>query len=101
MAKGFSIGTLTLAVGTAQNLAALMLAEGYTGSMVGGYLQIHTKALTDVFMGHDSTLTAANGRDLDSEAKPFTRQAPPAVDPSRIWLFSTAGGDISVTFEPL
>lgn len=96
MAKGFSSSKLTLAVATAQNLATLLAAEGYTGSMVGGYLSLDKQALTDVFYGHDGTVDATVGRALAT----LERRAPPVIDPSRIWLFSTAGGEIGCTFEP-
>lgn len=100
MAQAFSKSTVTLAVATAQNLAALLAAEGYTGSMAGSFLEIEDNVpLGDVFWGGDNTVDAATGRPL---TVPFSRTAQMgAVDPSRIWLFSTAGGDISVSFEPL
>lgn len=100
MAKGFASSQVTLAAATAQNLAALLAAEGYTGSMAGARLWIHANALTDVFRGHDNTVSATNGIDIDAN-DPFILEYPPVVDPSRIWLFSTGGGDISVSFEPL
>lgn len=97
MARAFDKATVTLAAATAQNLAALLLAEGYTGSMVGAFLEMDAGALSDVFHGGDNTVDAATGRPLTA----YNRTAPPVVDPSRIWLFSTGGGDIEVTFEPM
>lgn len=99
MAKGFSSSQVTLAVATPQRLSDLLVAEGYAGSMIGSYLYIHANALTDVFRGHDNTVSATNGVDIDAN-DPFIRTGPPVIDPSRIWLFSTGGGDISVIFEP-
>lgn len=100
MAKGFASSQVTLAAATATNLAALLAAEGYAGSMIGGRLFIHANALTDLFYGHDNTVSATNGIDIDAN-DPYILTHPPVIDPSRIWLFSTGGGDISVSFDPL
>lgn len=101
MAVGYDAKTLTLAAATAQNLAALLLAEGYGGSMAGSFLELEdVNSLGDVFHGGSSAVSAATGRPLTL----YSRQAGSpgnAVDPSRIWLFSTAGGDIGCTFEPM
>lgn len=97
MAVAYDTKTLTLAVATAQNLVAILLAEGYTGSMIGAFLELEDiNGLGDVFHGGSSAVSAANGSPLTL----YTRTAPPAVDPARIWLFSTAGGDIRCIFEP-
>lgn len=95
MSKAFNSSTATVPAATAISVAELLAAEGYTGSMVGIFLQIDKQALATLFMGHDSTVDAATGRAVTV----FTRTSPPAVDPSRIWLFSTAGGEIGLTFE--
>jgi hypothetical protein len=70
--------------------------------MLGKYLQIHAGALADLFQGHDSTVSATNGVPIPVAA-PYTREAGGpelAIDPGSIWLFSSAGGDIRVVFEP-
>lgn len=103
MAKSYMKATFTLTALTPLNLAAGLAAEGYTGGMIGKYLEIHPKALTDVFYGDNSDTTAATGIPIVA-ANPFVRDAGAnnvAVDPSQFWLFSTGGGDISVHFEAM
>lgn len=101
MAQGYAKSTLTLAAATAQRLSDLLAAEGYTGRMLGKFLRIHPGALTDVFRGTDNTVSATTGVPVTSTI-PYQRESnsPQAViDPGNIWLFSTAGGDVQVTFE--
>lgn len=101
MAKGFA-DVVTLAAATATNLADALATAGYAGSMVGAYLQIDDLALTDLRRGDASDVSASVGTPISAVTGGiYTRQAPPVVDPSRIWLFSTAGGNITVTFEPM
>lgn len=100
MPVGFGKSTVTLAAATAQRLSDLLVAEGYTGSMIGAFMELSPLALTDVYYGNDSTVSATTGRKMDD---PISRQGffGRAVDPGSMWLFSTAGGDIEVSFEPL
>lgn len=97
MAIGFDKSTVTLAPNTAARLSDLLVAEGYTGSMVGAFLEIDAGALTDVYHGGDSSVSSTTGRLLST----FVRTAPPVIDPGGIWLKSATGGDIEVTFEPV
>lgn len=98
MARGYDTDTLTLAAATPQRLSDLLAAEGFTGSMVGAFLELEdSNSLGDVYHGADASVDAATGRMLTI----FSRSAPPVVDPSRLWLFSTGGGDISCTYEPM
>lgn len=101
MAKGFAKSTVTLAAGVAARLSDLLLAEGYTGSMVGKYLWIGDIVLGDLLRGADSALDASNGIPVLTTA-PFIRNGKPglAVDPAGVWLFSATGGDVSVAFDP-
>lgn len=101
MAKSYMKATFTLTALTALNLAAGLVTEGYTGNMIGKYLEIHPKALTDVFYGDAATVDAATGIPIVA-ANPLVRESPSntaSIDPSQYWLFSTGGGDISVHFE--
>lgn len=98
MGQAYDKATLTLAVATAQRLSDLLAAEGYAGSMVGAFLELEdVNSLGDVVHGDSSSVVLATGRTLTI----FTRTAPPAVDPGAIWLFSTGGGDIACTFQPM
>lgn len=97
MARGFA-DKITLVAATATRLSAALAAAGYAGHMAGGYLLIDDLALTDLRRGDDSDVSATVGVAV---AGTWERTAPPAIDPGGIWLFSTAGGDISVTFNPL
>jgi hypothetical protein len=97
MAQAFNRSTLTLAAATAQRLSDLLAAEGYTGSMVGQFLELEdVNSLGDVYVGDSSSVSAANGRVLTI----FSRSAPDVVDPGAIWLISATGGDIACTFVP-
>lgn len=97
MGAAFIRSTLTLTAATAARLSDLLATEGYLGSMVGSYLELEdVNSLGDVYYGDDNTVSSANGRLLTI----LDRTAPPAVDPSRIWLKSATGGDISCHFEP-
>lgn len=101
MAKGFAKSTVTLAAGVAARLSDLLLAEGYTGSMVGKYLWIDDPAIGDLRRGADSAVDATEGIPIATSV-PYIRRGKPglAIDPGSIWLFSTIGGDISVSFDP-
>lgn len=101
MAQRFSRSNVTLTAATAARLSDLLAAEGYTGRMIGKYLNIHPGALADVFMGDSSSVAAANGVPITTTI-PFVREAGSpelAIDPGAIWLISATGGDIRVTFE--
>lgn len=100
MAKAFNRANATIAAATATNLAAILVAEGYTGRMTGSFLEIDPGVLPDLYMGDSSSVDATIGRLL---AAPFARNGSSAgvVDPSRIWLYSTAGGEFGLTFESL
>lgn len=99
MARAFDKSTVSLTALTAHRVSDLLVAEGYTGRMVGAFLEIEDAGgLGDVYHGDDNAVDATTGRLLTL----FTRSATPgaAVDPSRYWVYSTGGGDISITFEP-
>lgn len=97
MGQAYDKSTLTLTALTAHRLSDLLAAEGYTGSMIGSFLELEDSGgLGDVYHGDSASVDAATGRSLTV----YVRTSPPVVDPSRIWLFSTAGGNISCTFEP-
>lgn len=101
MGRGYGRSTATIAAATATSVASILASEGYTGSMVGAFLEIDpTGTLTDLYRGTDSTVSASTGVLLQG---PFNRIAIQgrAVDPGGIWLFSTTGGDFNLTFEPL
>lgn len=94
-------GDVTLPAGSATRLSTLLITEGYTGNFIGAYLQISSQALTDVFQGSSSSVSATVGTPIPVGTHSI-RQAGTGrwcVDPSRIWLFSTAGGNIGVVFE--
>lgn len=102
MAKGFA-DKITLVAATATRLSDALAAAGYTGSMIGSFLEIDDFALADLRRGDASDVSAAVGVPISGVNGGVYRresghQAAP-VDPSRIWLFSTTGGDIGVTFE--
>lgn len=96
----YDFGDLTLAAATAERLSTLLIAEGYTGNFIGAFLEIDPQALADVYHGSSSAVDATVGRAFNGNI--YTRQATAprsCVDPSRIWLFSTGGGSVGVTFE--
>lgn len=100
MPSVFDAGTVTLTALTAAQLSTLMVTEGYTGNFIGAFLEIDPQALVDVYHGADATVDATTGRSFNANI--YTRQAMSprtCVDPSRIWLYSTGGGDVGVTFE--
>lgn len=99
MARGF-INKITLSAATATNLAAALAAAGYTGSMVGGFLEIDDFALTDLRRGDSSSVSATVGVPISGVNNGIYRRDVGTVDPGGIWLFSTTGGDIGVTFHP-
>lgn len=94
---------ITLVAGTATRLSTALAAAGYAGSMIGSFLEIDDLALADLRQGDASDVSATVGVPISGvNAGVFRRESshPGApVDPSRIWLFSTAGGDIAVVFE--
>jgi hypothetical protein len=102
MAQRFSSSQVTLTAATAHRLSDLLAAEGYTGRMLGKYLQIHSGALADLFQGDSSAVSATNGVPIPVAAPCIREAGSPelAVDPGSIWLFSTGGGDVRVIFEP-
>lgn len=97
MAKSFDRADVTVPAATAVNLATLMTTEGYTGHFAGSFLEIDAQGVSDLLRGESSADVATKGRPCGQ----FSRTAPPVVDPSRIWLYSTTGGEIGITFEPL
>lgn len=101
MASSFNAGDVTLAAATAVRLSTLLIAEGFLGNFIGAFLDINSKALTDVFQGSSASVDATTGRPIPVGTSMQRVASAPrwCVDPSRIWLFSTAGGSISVTFE--
>jgi hypothetical protein len=101
MAQRFSRSNLTLVAATPARLSDVLAAEGYAGRMIGKHLNIHPGALADLFVGDSSSVSAANGVPITTTL-PYVREAGSpelAIDPGSIWLFSTGGGDIRVTFE--
>lgn len=94
-------GDVTLAAATAVRLSTLLIAEGYAGNFIGAFLRISSQALTDVFQGSTSSVSATVGTPIPVGTHSDRVAGAPrwCVDPSRIWLFSTAGGSIGVVFE--
>lgn len=94
---------ITLAAATATRLSAALAAAGYTGRMVGKFLEIDDFALTDLRRGDSSSVSATVGVPISGVNNGIYRREASdpsaAVDSGAIWLFSTAGGDIGVTFE--
>lgn len=102
MAQGFA-DKITLVAATATRLSTALAAAGYAGRMIGNFLEIDDFALADLRRGDASDVSATVGVPISGvNGGVFRRESsdPAApVDPSRIFLFSTAGGDIGVTFE--
>lgn len=102
MAAAF-VGNITLVAATATRLSDALVAAGYTGPMLGAFLQLDDLALADLRMGHSSAVSGTVGTPISGvNAGVLTRQAQNPrlpVDPSRIWLFSTAGGAMTAVFE--
>lgn len=102
MAQGFA-DKITLVAATATRLSTALAAAGYVGRMVGSFLEIDDLALADLRYGDASDVSATIGVPVSGvnggvfRRESSSPQAP--VDPSRIWLFSTTGGDIAVKFE--
>lgn len=103
MPKGFVSNIATLTAATAVRLSDLLVAEGYAGRMLGKFLEIDDQALTDLRYGDSSSLSGTTGRPISGINNGIlTRTASGpngAIDPGSIWLFSTAGGEIGITFE--
>lgn len=99
MASRFA-NKITLAAGTATRLSTALAAAGYTGSMIGKFLQIDDLALADLRQGDSTSVSASVGVAISGvNGGIFNRTSPPFIDPGGVWLFSTAGGDIAVIFE--
>lgn len=100
MAKTYARSTATVPVGTATSVAAILAAEGYTGSMIGKYLYIDSAALIDLYRGADGTVTDLTGILLVG-GTPYIRRGKQGlpVDPGSIWLYSATGGDIALSYE--
>lgn len=94
---------ITLVAATATRLSSALAAAGYTGRMLGKFLEIDDFALADLRRGDASDVSATVGVPISGvNGGVFRRDSndPSApVDPGALWLFSTAGGDIGVTFE--
>jgi hypothetical protein len=104
MAQGYAKSTATIAPATATRLSAILAAEGYTGGMIGKYLQIQPGGLVTLSLGFDSSVTVANGINIPSLTSAMWERTAPspelAIDPGMVWLISTAGGDFVLSFEP-
>lgn len=102
MALGFA-DKITLPAATATRLSTALTAAGYTGRMIGSFLEIDDFALADLRRGDGSDVSATVGVPVSGVNGGVYRResADPSapIDPGRIWLFSTVGGDIGVTFE--
>lgn len=102
MAQSFA-NKITLVAATATRLSTALAAAGYVGRMVGKFLEIDDFALADLRRGDSSSVSATVGVPISGvNSGVFRREAsdPSApVDPGAIWLFSTTGGDVGVTFE--
>lgn len=101
MPSSYTFGDVTLPAGSSVRLSSLMVTEGYTGNFIGAFLRISSQALTDVFQGSTSAVSATVGTPIAVGTHSDRAAAAPrwCVDPSRIWLFSTAGGSVGVVFE--
>lgn len=102
MAQAFA-NKITLVAATATRLSAALAAAGYTGRMVGKFLEIDDLALADLRRGDSASVSATVGVPISGVNNGvFRREASDpsaAVDPGGLWLFSATGGDIAVTFE--
>lgn len=99
MARGFA-NKITLVAATATRLSDALVAAGYTGRMIGKYLMIDDYALADLRRGDSSSVSATVGTPISGVDSGVYVRDTEVIDPGGIWLFSTAGGDIGVTFEP-
>lgn len=100
MAQVFD-GPITLTAATATRLSTALVAAGYTGSMIGKFLDFNSLALADLFHGSSSAVSAVTGRALGAGLS-WRREAQSprlCVDAASVWLFSTGGGALTVTFE--
>lgn len=102
MAQTFA-NKITLTAAAATRLSTALAAAGYTGRMVGKFLEIDDLALTDLRRGDSSSVSATVGVPISGANNGIYRREATspegAVDPGALWLFSTTGGDIAVTFE--
>lgn len=94
MAQGFDRADVTLAADTATRLSTLLAAEGYTGRILPGFLEIDSQDVADLLRG-DSSDVETNGVPTSVFSWPS-----PTGEPSRVWLHSTTGGAIRVTYSP-
>lgn len=94
---------ITLPAATATRLSTALAAAGYAGRMLGKFLMIDDLALTDLRRGDSSSVSATVGVPVSGVNNGiFQRESSSpegSIDPGGIWLFSTTGGDIAVTFE--
>jgi hypothetical protein len=68
--------------------------------MIGKFLEIDDLALTDLRRGDSSSVSATVGVPISGVNGGIFRRDTGTIDPASICLFSTAGGDIGVTFTP-
>lgn len=99
MAKAF-VKPVTTVGGAAERLSTLMIAEGYTGSMLGNYLQIQGPAAATVYWGHDSTVDAT-GNAIAANAIQLLPAQRGIVDPSLYWIFTAATQEVPISFQSI
>lgn len=99
MAKAF-VKPVTTVGGAAERLSTLMIAEGYTGSFLGNFLQIQAPAAASVFWGSDSAVDAT-GNEISSGESQFLPSNKGIIDPSLYWVFTAATQEVPISFQSI
>lgn len=99
MSKAF-VKPVTTVGAAAERLSTLMIAEGYSGSFLGNFLQIQAPAAASVFWGSDSSVDAT-GNEISAGETQFLPSNKGIVDPNLYWLFTAATQEVPINFQSL
>lgn len=98
--------TVSVTGAAAQQLSALLTANGFTGSLIGTELDLAAPSGQSLFIG-DSTVTdsgATKGREIqsgDSRTWRSTGMMGDVIDPSQLYLYLATTDDVGITFKAL
>lgn len=98
MAKAF-VKPVTTVGAAAERLSTLMIAEGYTGSFLGNFLQIQAPAVS-VYWGTDSSVDAT-GNEIQAGDTQFMPSNKGIIDPALYWIFTAATAEVPIAFQSI
>lgn len=99
MAKAF-VKPVTTVGAAAERLSTLMIAEGYTGSFLGNFLQITAPNAASVYWGSDDSVDAT-GNEIPTGASQFLPSNKGIIDPALYWIFTAATQEVQIAFQSL